>query len=449
MAPFLFLYSFFLLSYIAAYGPGRRNCKLTQRFSIKTVTLPGGERLPILQDRLLGLPDYDGNAFAVVELRPRHLAANTIEQALRSVMVLKLALEHLEIDLDARVDQGKTLTVGEVDAIAHACQLPLARLDEMAAATRHRTHSVAAKVVSLERARMKGKARSVEANSASTVGVRIYYAAEYLSWYFKRKKVPLDLHDPRRRVLENAEDDVVSALKERAPPHGRSNLGKPEGLTKAEMDMLLEVSEPDSPRNPWTTLFIRIRNALLVRLMVKTGIRKGELGGIYVSDVDFRRGSLLIARRPDAPDPRKKKPNAKTRDRVIPLGQDLLRMAQDYVLNHRRSILGARRHEFLFVAEDTGAPLSLSAIDLVFIDLRTKCPDMPAKLHPHLMRHTFNERLSEEADSKGWSDEEERKVRIELNGWSERSKTASVYTRRRVREKAREASLGLQKKLED
>lgn len=86
MAPFLFLYSFFLLSYIAAYGPGRRNCKLTQRFSIKTVTLPGGERLPILQDRLLGLPDYDGNAFAVVELRPRHLAANTIEQALRSVV---------------------------------------------------------------------------------------------------------------------------------------------------------------------------------------------------------------------------------------------------------------------------------------------------------------------------------------------------------------------------
>ena len=64
------------------------------------------------------------------------------------------------------------------------------------------------------------------------------------------------------------------------------------------------------------------------------------------------------------------------------------------------------------------------------------------------IRDRFNELLSEEADSKGWSDEEERKVRIELNGWSERSKTASVYTRRRVREKAREASLELQKKLE-
>lgn len=296
---------------------------------------------------------------------------------------------------------------------------------------------------------MKGQSQGGEANSSATVGVRIYYAAEYLSWYFKRKKVSLELNDPRRRSLENAEDEVVRALKERAPPQGRSSLGKPEGLPRDEMDMLLEVSEPEATGNPWKSTFIRFRNALLVRLMLKTGIRKGELGGIYVSDIDFRKGSLTIARRPDAPDPRKKKPNAKTRDRVIPLGQDLLKMANDYVLKHRRSIPGARRHEFLFVAEDTGSPLSLSAIDLVFTDLRTKCPDMPRRLHPHMMRHTFNERLSEEADSKGWSDEEERKIRIELNGWSDRSKTASVYTRRRVREKARAASLGLQKKLED
>ena len=424
------------------------NCKLIQRYTIKTVTLPGGERLPVLRDGLLGLPDYDGNLFAVLELRPRHLATNTIEQALRSVVVLRLALEHLGIDLDARVAEGKMLTLGEVDAIAHACQLPLALLDDLAASTRNQARSTFPKVVSIERARMKGRTDADVANSASTVGVRIYYAAEYLSWYFKRKQVPLALHDPRRSVLQHAEADVVGALRARAPSHGRSNLGKPEGLPKEALDLLLEVSEPDSPRNPWKSRFIRIRNVLLVRLMLKTGIRKGELGGIYVSDIDFRKGNLLIARRPDGPDPRKKKPNAKTRDRWIPLSQDLLKMANDYVLKHRRSIPGARRHEFLFVSENTGAPLSLSAIDLVFSDLRKKCPDLLPRLHPHLMRHTFNELLSEEADSKGWSDEEERKVRIELNGWSERSKTASVYTRRRVREKAREASLELQKKLE-
>ena len=422
---------------------------MTQRFNLKSVTLPGGERLPILRDALQGLPDYEGNLFAVQELRPRHLAANTIEQALRSVMVLKLALEHLGIDLDERVAHGKTLSLGEVDAIAHACQLPLEYLDEQVAKAREKSRDTAKKVVSLERARMKGGAQSVASNKPSTVGVRIHYVGKFLSWYFKRKKAPMDLHDPRRGILENAENDVVEALKERAPPNGWSNLGKPEGLQREEMDAVLEVTEADSPRNPWKSPFVRNRNAFLVRLLVKTGVRKGEAAGLYVSDIDFRRGNLLIARRPDAPDPRKKKPYAKTRDRVIPLGHDLLKMANDYVLKHRRLIRGARGHQFLFVAEDTGAPLSLSAIDLVFIDLRTKCSELPPKLHPHLMRHTFNERLSEEADAKGWSDEEERKVRIELNGWSDRSKSASVYTRRRVREKAREASLGLQKKLED
>lgn len=422
---------------------------MSLRFNIKTVNLPGDERFPILRDVLSGLPDYDGNLFAIHELRPRHLAANTIEQALRSVVVLKLALEHLGIDLDERVANGKTLSLGEVDAIAHACQMPLERLDEHAARTRGQSRYAAPKVVSLERARMKSRGGPEAANKSSTVGVRIHYAGEYLSWYFKRKKAPMDLDDTRRRVLESAEADVVEALRARAPPNGRSNLGKPEGLSREGLEALLKVTEPDSPKNPWKSPYVRHRNALLIRLMVKTGVRKGEAAGIYVSDVDFRQGNLLIARRPDVADPRQRKPNAKTRDRVIPLGYDLSKMANEYVLKHRRSFPGARRHHYLFVAEDTGAPMSLSAIDLVFIDLRTKCPELPEKLHAHLMRHTFNEILSDEADARGWSDEQERKVRIELNGWSDRSKTASVYTRRRVREKAREASLGLQEKLKD
>ena len=86
---------------------------------------------------------------------------------------------------------------------------------------------------------MKSRGGPEAANKSSTVGVRIHYAGEYLSWYFKRKKAPMDLDDTRRRVLESAEADVVEALRARAPPNGRSNLGKPEGLSREGLEAIL------------------------------------------------------------------------------------------------------------------------------------------------------------------------------------------------------------------
>lgn len=303
------------------------------------------------------MPLYEPNLFALMELKARHAAANTIEQALRSVAVLNLALEGLGVDLGQRVERGDILTLGEVGAVAHACQLPMDALTTKPSTAK----ASRPKVSKLEAARMRQPKAAVQVTSRTTTAIRIYYIAEFLSWYFAHHKARMDLGDPRRGRLEAAEVDVVDALRARAPSEsGLNNLAKPEALHPNDLELLYEVTAVDSPDNPWASAHVRYRNALLVRLLGDTGIRKGELAGLKVSDIDFRAGSLLVARRPNDPkDPRRRKPNAKTRDRVLPLAQELTALASQYVINHRRLIAGAKKHDYLLVAENTGAPMSL------------------------------------------------------------------------------------------
>ena len=150
---------------------------------------------------------------------------------------------------------------------------------------------------------------------------------------------------------------------------------------------------------------------------------------------------------PDAADdPRRNQPVVKTRAREVPLSPALLDVTRNYILELRATRSQSRKHEFLFVAE-SGAPLSMPALAKVFAVLRAKTPDLPADLTPHVLRHTWNDRFSEEMDHNKVPEDTERKARSYLMGWSETSGTAAIYTRRHVREKAKRVSLDLQERI--
>lgn len=74
---------------------------------------------------------------------------------------------------------------------------------------------------------------------------------------------------------------------------------------------------------------------------------------------------------------------------------------------------------------------------------------MPEELTSHVMRHTWNERFSEEADAMGLSESVEERARNNQQGWSDNSKMGATYTRRHTAKKGREVSLKLQEKLDD
>jgi integrase len=212
------------------------------------------------------------------------------------------------------------------------------------------------------------------------------------------------------------------------------------------MARLREVIAPESPDNPWISDHAKKRNELAIRWIFELGLRRGELLNIKVDpDINFTREEVTIARRADDPeDPRRNQPRVKTRDRKLPLSRELCAMTNHYVIKVRSKLSGARKHAFLFVADKTGKPLSMSALNKSFVVLRKKCPGLPDTLSPHVGRHSWNDGFSKTMDEQRISEADEKKLRSYQMGWSETSGTAAIYTRRHTREKAQKVSLKMQ-----
>ena len=96
------------------------------RYTIKTVLMSHGERLPALLDN--GVPLFDANMYAISEIRGRNLASNTIIQALRAVLILYIFLDEHEIDLMERLKVGLLLAPNEIEALAVYCRMPMSQM---------------------------------------------------------------------------------------------------------------------------------------------------------------------------------------------------------------------------------------------------------------------------------------------------------------------------------
>src|SRR5438046_427715 len=136
-------------------------------FVVETLVLDSGERLPLLVNRATGLPLFDVTAFTLQTARGRGLAANTIYQALRAVaMLLRFATRH-GIDFHSRFNDGKVLTLGEVEGLARMC-----RFSADGKKTEERRSSQAVKKISLATRTLKMSLRAPETVQNQTVSIR-------------------------------------------------------------------------------------------------------------------------------------------------------------------------------------------------------------------------------------------------------------------------------------
>jgi integrase/recombinase XerC len=126
------------------------------------------------------------------------------------------------------------------------------------------------------------------------------------------------------------------------------------------------------------------RDALLVRIPWRTGIRVSELIGIKVSDIDFGNRAILIKIQKQ----RKRDGKAIERRRLVPVDQSTLDMVREY-LEWRKQF--PYKGDLLF-------PISRQRVDQIFWKLgrRAGIKEVgdPAiskhrKLHPHHLRHSF------------------------------------------------------------
>lgn len=405
------------------------------RFSVRILLAPSGERLPVLVNRSTGMPAFYPNLYVLTELRQTNLASATIERALRELSVLLDYLVDVGIHLDERMREGFLLSPGEIDGLARYCRQSIksSKADALAC------------VVSLRRQ------RTIPPQTVShiTAANRLRTIHAYLSWLLVLRMSDTGQHDIVRSKLEHVRENVLPVLKARIPAaKGRNILGLRQGLVPEMIDLLLQVVHPVYSNNPWKSEFSRQRNALIICCLLMLGVRRGELLNIKISDIDFRKNEVMIARRADDPeDPRRDQPKVKTRDRILPLSPALAAQMYEHVIKERPKKRGATKHAYLFVAEYTGAPMSLPSLNRIFQNLRKFNSELPDNLSSHMLRHTWNDEFSRKIEGKGIGEAREVQMRSYLMGWSPTSSTASTYTKRFVEEKARQISLDFQSKI--
>jgi len=126
------------------------------------------------------------------------------------------------------------------------------------------------------------------------------------------------------------------------------------------------------------------RDALIVRILWRTGIRVSELIGIRIQDIDFNNRAIVIK----VQKMRKRDGKAIERRRVVPIDQDTLHMVREY-LEWRKQF--PYRGDLLF-------PITRQRVDQIFWRLARRAGIKeigdPAvskhrKLHPHHLRHSF------------------------------------------------------------
>jgi len=415
----------------------------SRAYRIETTVFESGERFPVLVDNESGSPLFDPTVFALSKYRNANEAVNTIEQVLRGVMILCLFADHRGINLGTRVrGEGRFLSIDEVDDFTRYAGTPLFLINRKAGTQSRKASRLAGRQANVLRLTRRlpaaGHLPSVDQN---TKAIRLRYAIAYLRWLCQREASHLAAPLEHAAYMERA-NEILRALEARIP---RVAARSREAISPEERAELVRVVDPASQDNPWHAPFIRLRNQLIVHWGLGVGLRRGELLSMTVKQVETQFLRATITRRPDnKKDSRRRQPTAKTKGRVVHLGEALALLTINYI-RARAAVPAARRHGFLLVARD-GKPMSMSSLTKVFAVLRRKCPKAGKCLSMHVLRHVWNEEFSDLADEASLSSEEERRIRNEAMGWSDNSKTAEKYQRRRTRKKAAEYSLKIQEK---
>ena len=181
--------------------------KQPTKYSIRRLVLPNGERLPVLRERATGEPVYEPALYASVYLRSKNAAALTIEQALRSVMVLLLTLEALSIDLTARLHRGLFLELREVDAVVSACKLRLHELQSEG----EEIKEWPVRLIRLESFRSAAKRPALKEVNTQTAAIRLFYTRDYLKWRAQHALLNFDLDNDTYARLEKTVREIGRA----------------------------------------------------------------------------------------------------------------------------------------------------------------------------------------------------------------------------------------------
>jgi integrase len=235
--------------------------------------------------------------------------------------------------------------------------------------------------------------------------------------------------DPLYSAIGPAIQDLNDSLEARKiEPLVRKRVG----LTLKEQQTLLTMTQPGHEQNPFR-LETQVRNHLIFKVLLLTGVRLGELLALRIENCHLTGDEtyLAIGQNIDKKeDPRLHPPEAKTIGRRIYITKELAAEIDNYILGDRkfRGKAARRAAPYLFLNTNKNpAAMTDGALYSAISLLKEKFPETLGELHPHRLRHTFNDNfVLTYADS--MTDEELLKMQCWLNGWGDSSKQGKNYT---------------------
>jgi site-specific recombinase XerD len=124
---------------------------------------------------------------------------------------------------------------------------------------------------------------------------------------------------------------------------------------------------------PWRHRLLRTRNIALFSTLLYTGLRKGELLALRITDLDLQRLELTV---------RAETSKSRLR-RVVPINSKLLVALEDYLAERRKLPL---QSEHLFVGASGRAPLTAEGLKHLIEQVKHASV---VRFHAHQFRHTF------------------------------------------------------------
>lgn len=188
-----------------------------------------------------------------------------------------------------------------------------------------------------------------------------------------------------------------------------------------------------------------LRNKLICRICYETGVRRGELLSLTIENC--RTSKLGPGERPyietmenvKYDDPRTNVPHNKTRARIIPISNSLANLIEEYKKIRNQSEAARKQPPFLILSGQLPyQPMSLSALSSVFDTIKAKLPGV-GRFGPHRLRHTFFENLDRMMKDKGYSDDQKKKIKNSIGGWSPKSRQSENYEKLATLEQTVEA----------
>jgi len=212
--------------------------------------------------------------------------------------------------------------------------------------------------------------------------------------------------------------------------HGKQRYG----LTDEQVTKILWWVNPENPQNPFQKR-VRLRNQLIVHILILTGVREGELLSMR-PDALVRKSygyALRLTQNTTLDlDPRANPPNVKTYTRDIPISDKVAQMVDTYINSERkqRGKIVAKAPPYLLLNSlKDPQPMTYSGLYHICERIRKLDPEMFHDLLLYQFRHTFNDLIVLESGLEVGS-EEFKNMQRELCGWTSDSEQGKNYTKR-------------------